>query len=563
MKHERLAHHTLRRYSSAALIAALVLGASACADGSIEPSETAGTDDTQSPDAVDDLEARGERADGGARAPRTSIFDRGRSPFGSRPRAPTTPSKPATPAAPSNPSKPTTPTTPAPPSAPAAGASGTFHVSLQGADAADGSAARPWRTIGQALKRVKAGTILVHGGSYAERLVIKHTGKSEADYLNLKAAPGEEVSLVGAGAGQGEGGNMIYLQNASYVRVDGFRIVGSGKHDDASGVRVMSSGHHLAITNNEISEIRGESAMGITIYGEDGPGITDLTIRGNRIHDCDPAPSEALTLNGNVKRFEVIANEVRDVNNIGIDIIGGETWLSRVYPSEGVISDNVVTRANSSYDGSAACIYVDGASHLVIERNKVSDCDYGIEVGAENAGVVVTDVVVRNNFIHHNYRGGIIFGGYDSRRGRVRQSRFTHNSLYKNNRPKERTRYNYQGGANGEIVVQYADNCELSNNILFAVPEAATVGYAARNSSSNMTWTNNLHFRSGRAVTGVPDPKPITADPLFLAPDQGDLHIRATSPAREKAVSGTYAGSADIDGEPRQKVAADVGADEL
>ena len=436
-------------------------------------------------------------------------------------------------------------------------------MSSQGADTADGSQARPWRTIGQALKRVTAGTIMVHGGTYAERLVIKHTGTSDADYLNLVAAPGEQVQLAGAGAGNGEGGNMIYMQNAAYVRIDGFRIVGSGRHDDASGVRVMSSGHHIAITNNEISQIRGTSAMGITVYGKDGAGITDLTIRGNRIHDCDPAPSEALTLNGNVKRFEVVANEVRDVNNIGIDIIGGETWLSRVYPSEGLIADNTVARANSSYDGSAACIYVDGASHLIIERNKVSECDYGIEVGAENAGVVVTDVVVRNNFVHNNYRGGIIFGGYDSRRGRVRQSRFTHNSLYKNNRPKERTRFNYQGGANGEIVVQYADSCDLSNNILFAVPEAATVGYAARNSSSNLRWTNNLHFRGGRAVSGVPDAKPITADPLFLAPDKGDLHIRATSPARQKAVADTYAGAADIDGEPREQVAADVGADEL
>jgi hypothetical protein len=44
------------------------------------------------------------------------------------------------------------------------------------------------------------------------------------------------------------------------------------------------------------------SAMGITVYGSDGAGIRDLTIEENFIHDCRPAPSEALVVNGNVQR---------------------------------------------------------------------------------------------------------------------------------------------------------------------------------------------------------------------------------------------------------------------
>ena len=53
--------------------------------------------------------------------------------------------------------------------------------------------------------------------------------------------------------------------------------------------------------------------------------ISDLVIDGNEIYDCEPATSEALTLNGNVDGFAVTNNVVRDVNNIGIDFIGGET----------------------------------------------------------------------------------------------------------------------------------------------------------------------------------------------------------------------------------------------
>jgi len=47
-------------------------------------------------------------------------------------------------------------------------------------------------------------------------------------------------------------------------------------------------------------------------------------IDGNEVYDCDPAPSEALTLNGNVDGFQVTNNVVHDVNTIGIDAIGGE-----------------------------------------------------------------------------------------------------------------------------------------------------------------------------------------------------------------------------------------------
>ena len=38
----------------------------------------------------------------------------------------------------------------------------------------------------------------------------------------------------------------------------------------------------------------------------------------------------------------------------------------------------------------------------------------GIEVGAENKGLVATKMTVRNNYLHHNDKYGLAFGGYDS-----------------------------------------------------------------------------------------------------------------------------------------------------
>src|SRR4029077_12731893 len=81
---------------------------------------------------------------------------------------------------------------------------------------------------------------------------------------------------------------------------------------------------HGELRRNRIHDIRGRNAMGITVFATEPTAISDLVIDGNEVYDCDPAPSEALTLNGNVDWFQVTNNVVRDVNNIGIDAIGGE-----------------------------------------------------------------------------------------------------------------------------------------------------------------------------------------------------------------------------------------------
>ena len=69
---------------------------------------------------------------------------------------------------------------------------------------------------------------------------------------------------------------------------------------------------------------------------------------------------------------------------------------------------------HSVYDSSSAGIYVDGASNVTIEYNEVHHSDMGIEVGAENKGRVATKMTVRNNYLHHNDKYGLAFGGYDS-----------------------------------------------------------------------------------------------------------------------------------------------------
>ncbi len=81
------------------------------------------------------------------------------------------------------------------------------------------------------------------------------------------------------------------------------------------------------LRNLVIHDIRGGGedggAMAITVYNSDQQTSRRQLIIDNCIlYDCEPAWSEALTLNGNVEQFQVTNNRVYNMNNIAIDFIG-------------------------------------------------------------------------------------------------------------------------------------------------------------------------------------------------------------------------------------------------
>jgi hypothetical protein len=396
-------------------------------------------------------------------------------------------------------------------------------VALGGDDTGDGSEASPWRTLDHALAAVVPGDRLVLGAG---------------DWPGFDAPSGDASAWLGIG-GQGHVTGPIHLADVDHVWIQGLSI-GGFSGDDVSGLRVEGPAHHVALVGNTITGVTGTSAMGVTIYG--GEPIRDLVIRDNVVADCTPAPSEAITVNGDVQRFAVTGNTVRDVDNIGIDVIGGEDWLSSERPSDGLVAANLVQRANSSYgDGAAAGIYVDGASFVVIERNRVEECDFGIEVGAENPGVVSQAVLVRSNVTYRNYKGGLILGGYSAARGRVADLLVLHNTLVHDGRPGETTRYGKDGEGHGEVIAQWAERVVVRGNVLVGHGEPVE------------EW--------GRTDDLVVDGN-LDADPGFVDLAAGDLHLAAGSPAIDAGVAEPLLGLLDIDGDRRAKGAPDLGADE-
>ena len=428
-------------------------------------------------------------------------------------------------------------------------------------------------TIQSALDIAVAGdTITVRAGTYNEKIRFASSGNADSGYITLRAFEGETPILSGLNV---SGIDMVLIEDRSYVKLIGFEIRDNLGVDDGSGVRITGSGSHIEIRDNKIHEIRGIDAMGITVYGTSTSApISDLTIDGNEIFDSDPAESEALTLNGNIQSFTVTNNTVHDVNNIAIDFIGGEIDINPVFvPRDGLVSGNRVYRSRANYGGGfGAGIYVDGAMDIIIENNVVSESDLGIEIGAENPGVT-SGITVRNNLIFNNDKAGLVFGGFDADRGRVRSSSFTNNVCYMNDR---------LGSGFGQLWIQFAEDNVIKNNIFVGI-RGGTLLYSEDGNIDNtldynvwfvdvgaegatFVWNETTYesYSAYRSATGQ-DANSLFADPLFVDTALDDFHLQGDSPA----VGGgdpTYipgSGVVDIDGEPRLAgLRVDIGADE-
>lgn len=397
----------------------------------------------------------------------------------------------------------------------------------------------PGESIQTALDAAQPGdTVSVRGGVYYEQLSFPRSGDGASGSITLRAYGNENAKLDG----QGQAGQiMVLVDNKSYLRIMGLEIQNSTGLTDGSGIRLLGACQNVEILSNVIHDLRGSNAMAITVYGNSSTPGTNITIRGNQVYDCEPAPSEAIALNGNISGFEVALNTVHDVNNIGIDLIGGETEISPYgVCRNGRVQLNRVYRARSNYeDGYAAGIYVDGGQNIVVERNCVYECDVGVEVGAENTGVSVTGVVVRSNLIFNNDKAALAFGGYDATRGRVSQCLFNNNVCYKND--------TLQTG-NGELWIQWATSNVVENNIFYCGAQNRLLNSQEGNQANDLdynlwfseagagavdfSWngTDYSGFESYRSAT-TQDANSVFADPAFRAAASTNFSLAAASPA--------------------------------
>jgi len=204
---------------------------------------------------------------------------------------------------------------------------------------------------------------------------------------------------------------------------------------------------------------------------------------------------------------------------------------------------------------------VDGGRDIVVERNVSEQNDLGIEIGAENTGVVASGIVVRNNLIVANAKSGLVFGGYAADRGRVANSTFIANTIVGND--------TLRGGF-AQVGVNYAEGNLFADNIIEATTEPILLDSAGAGNLRNR-FDYNLYDAPGGAgqavfnwneatYTGFDDYRRSTgqdahgrfANPRFVAAAAHNYHLAAGSPAIGGGRSSpVWSAPTDFDGRTR------------
>lgn len=450
----------------------------------------------------------------------------------------------------------------------------------------------PGQSIQTAVNGAVAGdTVRVLAGTYTQKVLVANKSGTASAPITIKADPGV-VLKGGSGVTPSGRQGLITIRNANHVRVEGFEVTGFTSGSSSAtpvGILIEGSGAGLQIVDNKIHGIKHTStckdpcavgAHGLAVFGTTSAGITDLLVQGNEVYQNVLQASEALVINGNVDRFEVLNNHVHDNNNIGFDFIGFEGECSGCGDKDrarnGIVRNNRAVNNSSSTnpwyggEGSAAGFYVDGGRYIVFDGNTSTGNDLGFEFASEHAGKATEDIVMSNNVVYKNREVGLTVGGYDAGLGAARRIHVHNNSFYKNQ------------GWGTEIVFQHkVIDSRFSNNVFFGTGPAADNYLNEGSGHSGNVWGTNLWWGTNASGGSLPGVR-VLADPRFIAPESGNLNLQATSPAIGVGATGAalttwtsplwsryFAGGAipvngvtDINGQARIEGTIDLGADE-
>ena len=86
------------------------------------------------------------------------------------------------------------------------------------------------------------------------------------------------------------GSDMVLIEDRSYVKLIGFEIRNDLGVTTARACASSAAGSHIEIRDNDIHDIRGSDAMGITVYGTGATPISNLIIDGNEISRLRAVP---------------------------------------------------------------------------------------------------------------------------------------------------------------------------------------------------------------------------------------------------------------------------------
>lgn len=455
-----------------------------------------------------------------------------------------------------------------------------YYVKKTGNDAFDGTSyATAKKTIQAALNLATAGSnVYIDAGVYKERIWWPASGAAGSP-IRLTNYNGATVNIDGGAGGTNSTQNaLLAIGSKSHIEISNLRFRNNYR-SYASGIYIAGEGTAISILNCLLYNIGwtasatafpgpGDNANPLVVLGDSANPLSDILISGNRIFNNITGYSEGVAINGNVTDFIVENNTVYDNTNIGIVAAGHYAWTgapaSVNFARNGVIRGNVAYN-NVSQVAVSAGIYIDGASDIIVEKNKSYANGVGYSIGCENANQTVSGIHLRNNWAYQNREVGIQFGAIGSG-SQVSNCIVSHNSLFSN----------YAiGGFGAEIALSNGSNNTIHHNILVPRSDSCVaVGIWSYTMSGllldyNLYWRPNGNTGSMWANTG-PDMHPVYGHPRFLKTNTTlpkiNLHIALNSKALNAGNPAFVpaAGETDCDGQARlQGVRVDIGSDEI
>jgi hypothetical protein len=356
--------------------------------------------------------------------------------------------------------------------------SAELFVSTSGNDSsADGSSARPYRSIARAISASRAGdTITVRSGTYNECVRLRHR-------LTLRSPSGQRAHIACSTS----------ISNSVGIQVD----------PGASGSR---------ISNLEISGGYYYAIMLQTDWYQGGPasatGASDVVMEDLLIRDTGrdgikitPKSNRAI-----IRRVEIRNTGVRDSGNAdGIDNVNG---------------DGMVVEDSYIHDTATTGLYFKGgARNVVIQRNRIENTgDAGILAGFDTSPEYfdlsvnpdyyeAIDGIVRNNFVRNTRYSGI--GMYASKNTLVANNTIVnaasgaHSAIYfgvtfQDWDPKAKRPANINPRVVNNLIIQSNNRCveiRYSNEL---------GGLSGLSGSPGTDWNgygNGCVFRDGRPTT--------------------------------------------------------------
>jgi len=267
----------------------------------------------------------------------------------------------------------------------------------------DGSAAKPWTTIGEAVTAAAPGALIaIAAGSYAEDVqitgkgvrlwgvcpdLVEIAGASGATVLITTGADGTEVggvALTGAGAG-------VLLSGSQAVVVDRLWVHHTGDNglDAEDGYGPTS----LVVRDSLVEHAHDH---GIIVHG------SDVTIESTVVRDTQPAPSDSrfgrgisvqVGASGDAGRLTLRASLVERSYDIGLNITGSDATV------DGTVVRDVLPRASDLAFGRGIQCQLHAttlAPATLTLRGSLVERSHQVGVFAASATVAVEDTVVRN-----------------------------------------------------------------------------------------------------------------------------------------------------------------------